>query len=233
MSHLNNKILKSDINNRTAKIVGLLFLVAMVASLLGGGIIESIISSSSFLTVLPDSRLLLLIGVFLELMNGISVVGIAALMFPILKRHNESLALAYFSFRILEALFCCFIVITPLSLLKLNLDTQYIKASITLSIAQRSSINDLLIPIFFCLGAILFYYLLYKTKLIPIFISIWGFISVVLVFIMNIFMIFQVGNVNTVVFFILALPMILNEIFLGIWLIIKGFNSSKVSTLCA
>jgi hypothetical protein len=42
-----------------------------------------------------------IIGVLLELINGIAVVGIGVLMFPILKQHNENISLGYLSFRII------------------------------------------------------------------------------------------------------------------------------------
>jgi len=141
--------------------------------------------------------------------------------------------------RIIEAVFCCLIVVTPLSLLAMSqeyakagaLDAQYFQAAGALSIAQRASMNELLIPVFFCLGALLFYSLLYKTKLIPRFVSVWGFVSVIMVLFMNIFVLFQTESLSTGVLMTLALPMILNEIFLGVWLIIKGFNSSAISAL--
>jgi hypothetical protein len=75
---------------KTAGIVGALFLIAMAASLFGATIIESILSSSDYFTAVSENKLLLLMGVLLELINGISVVGIAVLMFPLLKKQNES-----------------------------------------------------------------------------------------------------------------------------------------------
>ena len=72
---------------------------------------------------------------------------------------------------------------------------------------------------FFILGALIFYYLLYQSKLIPRFISVWGLIAVAMVPLQY----FNLG-------LILVLPMISNEIFLAIWLIVKGFNSSAIAS---
>jgi hypothetical protein len=97
-----------------------------------------------------------------------------------------------------------------------------------LSIAQRASVSGLLIPVFFSLGALLFYYLLYQAKLLPRFISVWGFISAVLILILNLLSLnLEIGISIGMIF---ALPMILNEIFLGIWLIVKGFNPEAIAT---
>ena len=241
MVSLQETTMKMGIDKKSARFVGVLFLTAMVASLLGGGIVESIISSSNYLAAASESKPQLLIGVLLELINGIAVVGIAVLMFPILKRINTSMAIGYLCFRIIEALFCCLIVISPLSLITLSkeylktgaLDTDYFQAAAVLSVAERASITGLLIPIFFCFGALLFYYLLYKSKLLPQFISVWGIIAVILIITMNLFTIFQAGSLNTGMLMVLAFPIILNEIFLGIWLIFKGFNSSYNTSMSA
>lgn len=156
MKRLHETTIKSGISNKTSRLVGSLFLIAMVASLLGGSIVESIISSSNYITISSENKIQLLIGVTLELINGIAVVGIAVLMFPILKKINERIALGYLCFRIIEALFCCFIVITPLSLIKSSqeyvksgaLDTENFQAFRIVSIVVRASIYDLLIPVF-------------------------------------------------------------------------------------
>jgi hypothetical protein len=70
---------------------------------------------------------------------------------------------------------------------------------------------------------LLFYYLLYQSKLIPRWISVWDFIAVALVLSWNLV---ETFGISISVGLILAGPMILNEIFLAIWLIINGFNPS-------
>jgi len=212
---------------KTTKIVGALFLIAMVGSLFGGTIVTSIISSSDSFNAVSENRSQLLIGILLELINGISVVGIAALMLPILKKQNENMARSYFCFRVIEAVFCCAIVITPLALIQLKaeiLAVQDFYAAESLLIAARAGISNLLIPVFFCLGAALFYTLLYKSRLLPRFIPVWGIIAVVLIFVVNILGLFQTTDMSLGAKMSLGLPIILNEIFLGIWLIVKGFN---------
>lgn len=221
-------------SRKIAIVVGALFLIAMVASLLGGGLVESIITAPDYLIAVSENKTQVIIGVLLELINGIAVVGIGVLMFPILKPHNENIALGYLGFRIIEAVFCCVIVIAPLSLITLSqeylkagaADAAYFQTVGTLSIAERASVSSLLIPIFFSLGALLFYYLLYQSKLLPRFISVWGLIGVALILTLNLLSLnLEIGISIGLIF---ALPMILNEIFLGIWLIVKGFDPSAI-----
>ena len=56
-------------DNKSVRFVGALFLTAVVASLLGGGIVESVISSSNYLTATSENKPQLLIGVLLELIQ--------------------------------------------------------------------------------------------------------------------------------------------------------------------
>ncbi len=212
---------------KTAKIVGILFLTAMFSSLIGGGLIESILTIDTIPKNISENSNQIIIGMLFEIINAIAVVGIAVLMFPIIKKYNESLAVGYVSFRIIESIFCFAAAVMPLSILKyagdyINSDTLSQQNFEVVFIYLRNSIISLLIPISFSLGALLFYYFLYFTKLLPRFISIWGFIGVILIILLNISKV----EMNTGMF--LALPIILNEIFLGIWLIAKGFSKPSI-----
>jgi hypothetical protein len=221
---------------KTAIIVGALFLIAMVASLLGGSLVEAVLSAPDYLAVLSENGNQVIIGVFLELINGIAVVGIGVLMFPVLRRFNESMALGYLALRIVEGVFCSVIVISPLSLLTLShdylesgaSDASYYQAVGALSMAERANVSGLLIPLFLGLGALLFYSLLYQSKLLPRYIPVWGLIAVVLILALNILLTLNVDVGGMALVF--ALPIILNEIYLGIWLIIKGFTPSALAS---
>ena len=227
MKNQHEKKIVSKTGNKTARFVGALFLIAMAASLFGGTLIESILSAPDYFSAASENRSQLLIGIFLELINAISVVCIGALMFSLLKKQNENMARIYLSARVIEAVLCVAAVIMPLALIKLNagaLAAQDLQAAGALLIAARAGIMDALVMVFFCLGAALFYSLLYKSRLIPRLISVWGMIAVALVFAINIMGLVNTTDINLTIKMSLALPIILNEVFLGIWLIVKGFN---------
>lgn len=213
-------------NKKTAVTVGALFLIAMVASLVGGGLVESVISAPEPLAAVSENETLLVLGTLLELVNAIAVVGIGVLMFTVLKHHNETQAVGYLSLRIVEAVFCSLIVISPLSLIRLGQNQP--QASAALSIAERASISGLLVPVFFSLGALVLYSSMYQSKLLPRFIPVWGLAATVLILMLNLLSAFglELGMGISMVF---ALPIILNEIFIGIWLIAKGFNPAALS----
>ena len=218
-------------SNRTAAVItGSLFLIAMLASLVGGGLLETVLNNQDTLANLSTNPEPLWTGVSLELLNGIAVAGIAIVMYPILKRQNESVAIGYVSFRILESVFCVLGAVIPVILLSLGQDylntdsagkANY-QALVSLLMAIRTQSAGLLIPVFFSLGALLLYSSMYVSRIVPRFISVWGLIGVALILMLNLL---ALAPGLAIVF---ALPIILNEIFLGGWLIVKGFNPSNI-----
>ena len=222
---------------KTAVFVGAFFLIAMAGSLVGGvAFIEPFLSEPDFLSAVSENATQVITGVFLELINGLAVLGIGVLMFPVLKIFNETLAVGYLGFRTIESVFCCLIVISPLSLITVS--QEYLQASAeqaagfqaagALSIAERAGVAGLLIPVFLGLGALLFYSALYQSRLLPRFISVWGFIGAVLILALN--FLNTTGIEMGSVAMIFALPIITNEIFLGIWLLAKGFNQAALAS---
>jgi hypothetical protein len=92
-----------------------------------------------------------------------------------------------------------------------------------------------LVMIVVSLGALMFYYLLYQSSLIPRFISIWGLIGAPLSLAGGLIAIFgyRAGASMPTSTMILGLPIMLNEILLGILLIVKGFNPSAIASQSA
>jgi hypothetical protein len=224
---------KQNVTKRTARIVGALFLIAIAASLIGGLLIESIISAPDYLMTVSADETEVTIAVLLELINGIAVVVIAVMMFPIFKKYSEATALGYVAFRIIEAVIIIAAVISPLALIALSQEYLTAGASDASSyqtigrsfIAVREHLLGQMLGIFFSLGALLFYCLLYRTKLVPRFISVWGFVGVALVLAWNLLELFGYHFSAGIIF---GLAIILNELFLGIWLIAKGFDLSTI-----
>jgi AAA+ ATPase superfamily predicted ATPase len=213
-------------DRKTARNAGILFLVAMVSSLVGGGLLESVISAPDYLNQLYISKSLTSVGVFLEFINGFAVIGIVVLFYPVLKRYSQGLALGFAGFRMIESLFCFASAFFPLILLAYIQEypggdpevVSRVQSLGTLLIAARVQIAGLWIPLFFGLGALLFYFILFRARLLPRFISVWGIAGVVLILILNLLKIESEWGI------LLALPIILNEVFMGIWLIMKGFR---------
>ena len=88
-----------DFCRKTAIIVGALFITATATSILGGSLIASNIDSSDDLFNVFENQNQIILGVLFVLIDAIAVIFIAILMYPILKKYNEGLALGYVGFR--------------------------------------------------------------------------------------------------------------------------------------
>ncbi len=217
-------------NRKTATYTGLLFLLAMFSSLAGGISLESMISSADYLTELTALRPQIEFGVFLEMVNSLAVIAIAVLLFPLIQRHSRQMAAGYLSFRLLEAAFLLLCALIPLLLLGLageftaaaSGNESYFLLFGTMLKELRAELAGILAPLFFSLGALILYTFFYHTRMIPRFISVWGYLGVAAIVTLNLMQL----DMSFGMF--LALPIILNEIFLGFWLIFKGFSPASV-----
>ena len=114
-----------DANRKTAIIVGILFITALISSMLSGNFIGSIFDPD-YLTAGSANENQVLIGVLFQLFLTASVVAIPIVMFPILKQYSECLALGYVVARIFEGFFDVLIALSMLMLLTLS--REFVKA---------------------------------------------------------------------------------------------------------
>jgi hypothetical protein len=224
-----------DSDNRNARIAGLSFLISYLGLILGNLIMGPILEGSGFLANVYPNRVLLGIGILLESVNGIAVIGIAVMLYPILKRQNEGVALGYLIFRVVEALLSIVGSTMTASLIEIShayLDAgspgdSYFETLATLVLANKHWAMEML-TVFFLLGAFIFYLLLYQGDFLPKYVAIWGMIAVILVATFN--GIFYTGiDLGMAVNLILVLPIIANEFFVAIWLIVRGINTTQIN----
>ena len=192
---------------RIAVIVGLLFLVSTLTFMIGSNQIRS------FLIDVSQNKSPLFLGVILEIICGVAVVGIGVLMFPILKLFNKRLALGYVIFRVIE---CTIIIVGGIYLL---------------SLLKFMWKYEMIIFVFTALGGLIFSYLLYLSKLVPRYLSGLGIIGYLMLFLGVVLDMFSIFNINDGAGMLLYLPGGLFELFLPIWLFIKGFNSSAIASV--
>ena len=161
---------------------------------------------------------------------GLSLAMMSIMLFPILKKHNEALALGVVVFRgALEAVI--YIAVAISWLLLLTVGQEYVKAGApdasyfqtlgTLLLKSSDQIGSIL-DIVFSLGALMIYYLFYQSQLVPRWLSVWGLIGAILYLASGLFAMFSVD------FGILEAPIALQEMVLAVWLIVKGFNLSPI-----
>jgi len=165
-------------------------------------------------------------------------IGSSIMLYPVLKKYNEWLAFGFAGFRIIAGVFIIIGVIILLLLLSLSQefvkagapDASYFQTLGVLLQTGRDLMNHVATILSVSIGGLMFYYLLYQTRLIPRWLSGWGFAGTALAIIASLLFLFRFISIITPIYIVLNIPMALQEIVLAIWLIAKGFNPSvKVS----
>ncbi len=218
-------------NIKTARIIGALFIIATVAYSLSVILLDPILGDSDYLTKVSANKNLLVIGALLVLIDAVAVAGIAIVIYPVLKKHNEALALGYVSARIGESVLFSVNVIATLTLLILSQefvkagapDTSYYQTLGTVLLAAGNWAYLLGLGLAFALSALILNFVLYQSKLIPRWLSAWGFVGAALVFTNYLLESFGTNPVE-----ILFLPIAVQEMVFAVWLIVNGFNLSEI-----
>lgn len=220
-------------NRKTARIVGGLYIVGTVAGILSLVSTGPVRNAQDHLVGVPASETRLVVGALFVLMMGLALAMVPVMMFPILRKHNEALALGYVVFRGgLEAATYLAIATSWLSLATLS--QLYVQAGV-LDASSFQALGSLLLEsneigstltVVFCLGALIFNYLLYRTELVPRWLSGWGLIAIAPYLAAGLLAMFGIIDTLSPTFVILNLPLGLQEMVLAVWLIVKGFNSS-------
>jgi len=217
---------------KTATIVGALFITATVAYSLSVILLDRILGGSDYLTKASVNENFVIIGALLVLIDAVAVAGIAIVIYPILKKHNEVLALGYVGARIAEGLLFSVNVITILTLLTLSQeyvagapDASHFQTLGTLLLAAGDWAFLLGFGLVFTLSALILNFVLYQSKLIPRWLSGWGFVGAALIFAYYLLQPFSINLVE-----ILFLPIAAQEMVFAVWLIVKGFNPSAIAS---
>lgn len=233
--------MKMNTYRKTAVAVGTLFIIGTVAGILSAVVTAPIMAVTTYPLNVSESEIQWIIGTLLILVMGFSLAMIPVLLYPIFKKHNEVLALGAVLFRgILEVV--CYIV--PVISMFLLLSVSQIHGKTGAAEAANLQIlgsvlnatidwSNLILGLVFSIGALMIYVLFYQTRLVPRWLSGWGFIGAILYFVAHISGIFgtqQVLSLNTGLGFLLA-PLAIQEMAFAIWMIVKGFNQDEVKKL--
>ncbi|WP_166242522.1 DUF4386 domain-containing protein [Paenibacillus turpanensis] len=215
-------------NKSIARLVGLLYIIGTAAGIVSVVFTGAVMGSTNVLMKVPANVDQVKLGTLFILIMAISLAMVPVILYPIVKKVNEALALGYVVFR--GALETVTYMVTAIWLLLVVLSKEYAN-TVSSDMASFQGLSHLLLQsgeqihsitmIIFSLGALMLYYLLYQSKLIPRWLSGWGFFASIIYLVTGVFALF--GTVVTVV----LLPLALQEMVMAVWLIIKGFKQEN------
>jgi len=223
---------KAEVNKyrTTATVVGVIYLLGFVVGLVGIGLFTSVLSGPDYLSTVSAKSTLLGFATVLWLMAVIGDAAHGVLMFPVLKQHSERMAIGYLAFRIVDATFIAIMVLFVL--IQIPLGSEYLKAaaSDTAFLQALSAVFAQMQQYAYQIGmsalgvsGLMLCYTLYRAKLVPGWLAIWGLVgyATILIGMLSAIMGSGLGDLSSI-------PGGLWEVFVGVWLIVKGFSSSTV-----
>lgn len=225
-------------NRKTAIMVGGLYIIGTVAGMLSVVFSTPILDGPDFLTRVAAMENQFVTGTLFVLLMGLALAMVPVLMFPILKKHNRALALGYVVFRgALETAIYITMVITQLFLLRVGRefvaagtpDASYFQALGSLLKEGNDSIAPIL-GIIFSLGALMLYYVFYRSRLIPRWISGWGFFAIMMHLATCFLIMFNLQSTFSTINLVMNFPIFSQEMVMALWLIFKGFNQSAIAS---
>ena len=216
-----------DTGRKLAIAAGVCYLITHVTSVPAAFLYGPILNRAGYvLGSVPDTRVLL--GAFLEVICALAIVGTAVALFPVVKRHNEGVALGYVGLRTLEAGIIAVGVVPLLAVVTLRQDmTGTAGADTAAVLVEFHNWTRLLGPGLVCgVNTVLMAYLMYRSRLVPRFIPVLGLIGGPLVFAYHTAQMFGASEQILSWAAIAVVPIFAWEVTLAFRLIAKGFNPS-------
>jgi len=210
-----------------------IFIVATVAAIVAAALLPGL-TGTGYLVRLAAQPNRVDAAAFLYLIAAFTSVGIPIAMYTVMRGSNAILALGSVAFRTLEAAFYMVAVVSLLSLQTLS------QQFATAGAAERTTLQAIgnslvsvrdhasLLGVFaFCVGAFMYYYLFFQSRLIPRWLSGFGIVAIIA---MMTACVLSLLSGNPVTGYIpLVLPIAVQEMVLAVWLIVKGFSPSASS----
>ncbi len=217
-----------------ARVAGVLYIVATVSIIASGPFVGST-DSLEFLTEIAAEENRVMLGTLIQLAWVFSVMFIPVVLYPVLKLYSSTGALGFFTLRFTEGLLSLVYVVVQLTMLSLSrqftqgpADLSAFEPSGTLLLEARDWAFAMGAGLAFNLSALLLNAVLYRSKLVPRWLSVWGFVGAALWMIV---WFPQIYDVDLGVFEAAFVPIALQEMVFAVYLIVRGFDSTAVAAL--
>jgi hypothetical protein len=217
-------------NATIARVVGVLFIVATITAIVGGSLLLPL-AEEDYLAAAADAPSQIVSGVVLEFVLVLSVIAIAALLHPVLRRHDDGLAVGYVAARILEGVLLLAASVSALLVLSLAVEhgagTAGVEAVGDAVLAAREWTLLLGSLVMLGVSAVILNALLLRSGLVPSWLSGWGLVGGGLILVRGLIELYGV-ELSGLLQGVFAAPIALQEMVLAVWLIVRGFDPSAV-----
>lgn len=208
---------------RAARVAGVLYIVGTVAGVLSRVSSSSVTGAADPLNEAAKHSGATVTTALLVLVMGMSLAFIPVVLFPVLRRIDETLAIGYLIVRgAIET--TCYVVIAVGWLLLAPLHGVVAAGPGTASADLTDVLTaDGVLTLVFCLGAAMFYVLLYRSGIVPRWIAGWGLAAIPPYLAADLLGMYGAVGIDSTAQGLLFAPLAIQEMVLAIWLIARGF----------
>jgi Domain of unknown function (DUF4386) len=218
--------------NKTSRILGVAFLLQFITSFSSGLFLRPLWyvpgNMTETMLKIANNPWLMRTTILLDMLTALGVIFLGVILFLTLRKENEKIALTAMAFYILEGALLAVSRMETFSLLRLS--QEYVAAGQPANLLLMGNLayesmdfaGNTLHMLAFCLGGILFYYLLYKSGVVPRAMSLWGLITVFPMLVGTVTQIF--GYTIPFIFYVPYVPF---ELVIGVWILVKGISEIK------
>ena len=210
-------------DRKAARTIGVLYILGTAAGVASAIVLPSM-SGSDGLAQIAANRTAVIAGTLLVLTMGFALSALSAVFYPIGRRYSEALSMGYVIFRgALEGMLYVVGAFILLLLTALSATPSASAPAATVLQTGYGVVWSQLIALPFLVGASMFYWLLFRSRLVPRWLMVWGLAGIALYLVAPIA---QMAGLNLD---ILMAPLALQEVVLAVWLIVKGFSPDALT----
>ena len=222
---------------KSARLAGALFVITFITSIPALALYNDVLNETHFIVGAGNDTKVFL-GAFLELLLIVANLGTALVLYPVLKRENEPLALGYVAARTMESVFIAIGIVSVLSIVTLQQDAGLHAAALVPIGASLVAVHDwtFLLGPGFVVGignGLILGYLMYRSALVPRRLAVLGMIGGALICASGVAVLFGAFDKGSLPQGIATIPEFIWELALGIYLFVKGFRPAAVTALYA
>jgi hypothetical protein len=213
-----------------ARIAGLLLILGVVTSVIASGLVSTAAVTHASEGGLASEDARVCASVLLQFLTAAGALGIALALYPAVRRHSPTLAVGAVSFRGVEAAFSCLAALALVGLLAVSESTGHDPALWSTLVAMRNASNYVFGVLFYGVGAGHYLVGLHRARLLPRWLTVWGMAGAALVALS------AAGTLLSGPPFALrggltaaAVPIALQEIVFGAWLLRFGFRAATTT----
>jgi len=218
--------------NKTSRVLGVAFLLQFFTSFSSGVFLKPALiapgSISEIMIKIADNPSLIRAYILVDMLTALGIIFLGVMLFLTLRKRNETIALVALGFYILEAALLAGSRLETFSLLGMSQayvatgQPALLETMASVALKSMDFVGSTLHMLAFCPGGILFYYLLYKSGVVPRALSLWGLITVLPLLIGTLLVV--LGYEAPVFLYVLYMPF---ELVIGVWILVKGINEAS------